>query len=438
MGFVSNGGQLSGPNGRAVIVGGLRTPFLKSGTQFRHLSALDLGKACVVEMLVRVGLSAEQVDRVVFGQVVPNTRAPNIAREIVLGTSMACSVDAFSVSRACATGTQAIVDAAMAVLLGDAEVVVAGGAESLSRPPITVSDGLTDALMEANAAKDPLNKAKAFLDLKPKDLIPTPPAIAEMSTGETMGESAEKMAKANRISRTEQDRLAFESHRKANAAWEQGIYHSEVMPFNVGPDYTETVEQDGLVRPDTSIEKLSTLRPVFDRRYGSVTAGNSSPLTDGAAAVVVMSEKRAQALSLDVKAAIRSWGFAALDPSWQLLMGPAFASPIALDRAGIKLADLELIDMHEAFAAQVGSNLDAFASAQWSKTYLDRAEAIGVVDEQKLNIYGGSISVGHPFAATGARQAITMANELQRRGSGTALITQCAAGGLGAALILER
>lgn len=428
----------AGPNGRAVIVGGLRTPFLKSGTEFRDLSALELAKLNVVEMLARLNLSAEQVDRLVFGQVVPNTRAPNIAREIVLGTMMNRSVDAFTVSRACATGTQAIVDGAMAILLGDAEVVVAGGAESLSRPPITVSDGLADALMKASGAKDPLQKVRAFSDVKPKDLLPTPPAIAEMATGETMGESAEKMAKDNSIGREEQDRIALLSHQKSAMAWDTGIYRDEVMPLNLPPAYQRTVERDGLVRADTSIEALAKLRPVFDRRLGSVTAGNASPLTDGSAAVVLMSENRAKALGYEPRAFVRSWGFAAIDPSWQLLMGPAFAVPIALRRAELELGDLDLIDMHEAFAAQVASNLQAFASRTWAQEHLGFDRAMGVVDEKKLNVYGGSISLGHPFAATGARQVLTVANELSRRGSGTALVTQCAAGGLGAALILER
>lgn len=427
-----------GPNGRAVIVGGLRTPFLKSGTEFRHLSGLDLAKGCVVEMLSRLDLRVDEVDRVVFGQVVPSIQAPNVAREIVLGTGMSRAVDAFSVTRACATGTQAIVDAASAVLLGDADVVVAGGTDSLSRPPITVSQGLADALMQANSAKEPLAKARAFLDVKPKDLLPVPPAIAEIATGETMGQSAEKMAKENGVSREEQDRLALASHQKAARAWDDGTYAEEVMAINVGPDYAVTVSRDGLVRADTSMEKLGALRPAFDKRYGTVTAGNSSPLTDGAAAVVVMSEEKAKALGYEPKAYVRAWGFAALDPSWQLLMGPAFASPVALARAGLSVSDLDLVDMHEAFAAQVASNLDAFASAAWAKKRLNRNQAIGAIDESKLNLYGGSISLGHPFAATGARQALTVANELARRGGGTALVTQCAAGGLGAALILER
>lgn len=427
-----------GPNGRAVIVEGLRTPFVKAGTAFRGLSALDLAKMCVTELLARSEFASDEVERVVFGQVIPDTQAPNIARELVLGTSLSRSVDGFSVSRACATGTQAIVEAASAILLGDAEVVIAGGAESLSRPPITVGDALRDALMEADRQKEPWHKVRAFLELKPKDLVPVAPAIAEISTGETMGQSAEKMAKLNAISREEQDRLALASHQKAAMAWEKGIYAEEVLPLNVPPDYSATIDRDGLVRPDTSMEKLAGLRPVFDRRHGSVTAGNSSPLTDGAAAVVVMSEDRAKRLGLDVKAVIRSWAFGALDPGWQLLMGPAFAAPVALDRAGIDLADLDVVDMHEAFAAQVASNLAAFSSDEWAHEHLDRDAAIGAVDESTFNLYGGSIALGHPFAATGARQAITVSNELARRGSGRALITQCAAGGLGAALVLER
>ncbi len=433
MSFVNHG-----PRGRAVIVGGLRTPFLKSGTEFRYLSALDLAKGCVVEMLSRLDLRAEEVDRVVFGQVVPSIQAPNVAREIVLGTGMNRSIDAYSVTRACATGTQAIVDAATAILLGDADVVVAGGTDSLSRPPITVSDRLADALMQASSAREPLAKAKAFLDVKAKDLIPVPPAIAELATGETMGQSAEKMAKANGISREEQDRLALASHQKAARGWEVGVYGDEVMPFNVGPDYRTTVSKDGLIRADTSMEKLAKLKPAFDRRFGTVTAGNSSPLTDGAAALVLMSEEKAKSLGYEAKAWVRSWAFAALDPSWQLLMGPAFSSPLAVDRAGLSVSDLDIIDMHEAFAAQVASNLDAFGSAEWAKKRLGRDDAIGAIDESKLNLYGGSMSLGHPFAATGARQALTVANELARRGAGTALITQCAAGGLGAALVLER
>lgn len=431
------GGAMRGPNGRAVIVGGLRTPFVKSGTSFREVSALRLAQLSVSEMLWRLNLAPESVERVVFGQVVPDTRAPNVAREIVLGTGMKRQTDAYSVSRACATSTQAIVDAAQSILLGDCEVVIAGGTESLSRPPITVSDGLTDALMRANSAKDPLQKAKPFLDLKPRDLVPRAPAIAELSTGETMGESAEKMAKENSISRADQDAFALRSHQRAEAAWREGRYDDEVMKLNVPERFDLTVERDGLVRGDSTLEKLASLRPAFDKHYGSVTAGNASPLTDGASAVVLMSEEKAKALGYD-GVAIRSWGFAAIDPAWQLLMGPAFAAPLALDRAGLSLEDVDLIDMHEAFAAQVLSNIQAFESKSFAEKHLNRSKALGRVREERLNLHGGSIALGHPFGATGARQALTVTNELKNRGTGKALITQCAAGGLGAALVLER
>jgi len=423
---------------RAVIVGGLRTPFMKAGTKFRNLSTLDLGALVTSELLQRSNLEPGQIDQVIAGAVVADLAAPNIAREIVMRCNMPASVDAYSVSRACATSTQAIVNGARAILFGDADIVMAGGSDTLSKPPITYDVKVVDALMAANAAKDIGSKVRAFTRLRPGDLAPRPPALADLASGLTMGDAAEKMARENEISREAQDQYAYESHAKAVTAWEKGVFADEVMPLPVPPRYDETVGRDGIPRADTSVEKLASLRPVFDKKYGSVTAGNSSPLTDGAAMVLLMEEQTAKQLGFEVKAYVRAWAFAGLDPSWQMLMGPSFATPIALDRAGLTLADVDVIDMHEAFAAQMLSNIQAFASAGWARKYLDRDEPIGEIDPDKLNLYGGSISLGHPFAATGARQALTMANELQRRDKGIALVTQCAAGGLGAALILER
>ncbi|GMQ86270.1 MAG: acetyl-CoA C-acyltransferase FadI [Acidimicrobiia bacterium] len=423
---------------RVAIVDGLRTPFVKSGKEFKDVSTLELGSAVVTELLARSGLDGDQVDRVVYGTVVHDVASPNIAREIVLACDMPQSVDAYSVTRACATSAQSFVDGAQSILLGDADIVITGGADSLSKPPITYSDGFVDALMDANAAKDVPGKVKAFAALRPKDLAPRPPAIAERSTGVTMGDSAELMAKDNGITRQAQDEFALRSHQKAVEAWEKGIYDDEVMAFHVGPDYRVTVDRDTIPRADTSLEKLAELKPVFDRKYGSVTAGNSSPLTDGASALLLMDTKVAHKLGFVPKAFLRSWGFAALDPNWQLLMGPSFATPIALDKAGLTLGDIDVIDMHEAFAAQVLSNTQAFASDEWAKKRLGRDKAIGKIPDDKFNLYGGSISLGHPFAATGARQILTMANELVRRDTGTALVTQCAAGGIGAAVVLER
>lgn len=431
-----NGAEVDGR--RVAIIGGLRTPFLKAGGPYKRMTALDLGKAVVTELIERLDLDLEVVEQVVYGQVVPSTEAPNIAREIVLGTGLPRRVEAYSVSRACITSTQALVNAAQAILTKDADVVICGGADSLSRPPITYSDGFIDILMKANRAKDPMSKAKAFLEVKPKDLLPKPPALREMSTGLTMGQSAEGMAKENGISREAQDAFALRSHMKATEGWEKGIYAGEVMHLPLPPKYKEVVEKDDLVRPDTTLEKLAGLNPSFDKAHGSVTAGNSSPLTDGASALVVMSEEKAKSLGYEPLAFVKSWAFSALDPAWQLLMGPSFATPKALDKVKMKLSDVDLIDMHEAFSSQMLSNMQAFASKEWAKKWLNRDEAIGEVDEEKLNIYGGSISLGHPFAATGARQILTMARELERRGGGTALVTQCGAGGLGGAVIIER
>ncbi len=423
---------------RVAIVDGLRTPFAKSGTALARESTLDLSIAVVTELLARSGLDPAQVDRVIYGSVVQDVSAPNIAREIVLAGPFPESTDAYSVTRACATSTQTTVNAAQAIALGEADIVIAGGADSLSRPPVTYSDRFVELMMHANAAKDMPTKIRTFAKVRPKDLAPIPPAIAERSTGETMGDSAEKMARENGISREEQDAYAIASHAKATAAWSEGVFDKEVMPYRIPPKFTTTITQDTIPRADSTIEKLASLKPVFDRRYGSVTAANSSPLTDGASAVVLMDESVAKSLGYEPLAYVRSYAFAALDPNWQLLMGPAFATPIALDRAGMTLADIDVIDMHEAFAAQVLSNLKAFASDDFARTRLGRDKAIGEIDESRFNLHGGSISLGHPFGATGARQIITMANELNRRGSGTALVTQCAAGGLGAAIILEK
>lgn len=423
---------------RVAIVDGLRTPFAKSGTVLKDQSALSMGSAVVAELLARSGIDSADVDRVVYGTVVQSVDSPNIAREIVLAGPFPDSVDAYSVTRACATSTQSFVDAAQAILLGDADIVIAGGAESLSKPPITYSDRFVDILMEANSARDVQGKARAFAKVRPKDLAPHSPAIAERSTGETMGDSAEKMAKENGITREAQDEFALRSHQKAIAAREAGIFDSEVMPYHLPPRFTDTVEHDTIPRADSTIEKLASLKPVFDRKYGTVTAANSSPLTDGASALLLMDENVAKALGYTPKAFLKSYAFAALDPNWQLLMGPALATPLALDRAGMTLDDLDLIDMHEAFAAQVLSNIQAFASDTFARERLGRDKAIGEIDESAFNIYGGSLSLGHPFGATGARQLMTMANELERRDGGTALVTQCAAGGLGAAVILER
>jgi acetyl-CoA acyltransferase len=422
---------------RVAIVAGLRTPFAKQWSAYREVTALDLANIVVSEMLQRIDLDPQEIQQVVYGQVVPSVEAPNIAREVVLGTGMPKSIDAFSVSRACATSYQSAVSVAEAIMTGAIDTGVAGGADSASIVPITVSKRLAEALMAATKARSIGERMQAFAGIRPRDLAPVPPAIKEYSTGLSMGDSAEKMAKENHISREAQDEFAHRSHSFAAKAWAEGKLDDEVMEVFVPDRFDEAIREDNLIRKDTSIENYAKLKPAFDREHGTVTAANSSPLTDGASALLLMREDKAKAAGFDVLGFIRSYAFAALDPAGQLLMGPSYATPIALDRAGLKVSDLDLIDMHEAFAAQVLSNTQAFDSAEWAQNNLGRSEKIGEIDWDKLNVTGGSISIGHPFAATGARQITQTLRELKRRGGNLALCTACAAGGLGAAMVLE-
>ena len=419
-----------------AVVAGLRTPFARQATAYKDQSALDLGKLVVRELLERTGVDPQTIEQVVYGQVVPSPSAPNIAREIVLGTDMPVGIEAYSVSRACATSYQSTVNVVQAIQTKTIACGVAGGADSSSDVPITVSKPLTKALIALSKARTIRDRVGAFRGIRPTDLLPEPPALREPSTGLTMGESAEKMAKENGISRADQDALAHRSHSLAAAAWADGRLREEVMPVYLPPAF-EAFTEDNLVRTDSVLEKYAKLRPVFDRKHGTVTAGNSSPLTDGASALLLMDAEKAQAEGHEILGTIKSYAFAALNPHEQLLMGPAYATPIALDRAGIKLSDLTLIDMHEAFAAQILSNTQAFASKRWAEEKLGRSEAIGEVDMDRFNVTGGSIALGHPFAATGVRQITQTLRELKRRGGGLALCTACAAGGLGAAIVLE-
>jgi acetyl-CoA acyltransferase len=422
---------------RVAIITGVRTPFAKAGTLFKSLSAIELGRLCVAELMQRTNLNGADVDAVVFGTVVQNVQAPNIAREVSLMPLLPKDVDAWSVSRACASANQAIADAADQIALGHMDCVIAGGAESLSNVPILHSREFADVLMAANKAKNISQKLTAFSKVRPRDLVPVAPAISEPTTGETMGQSAEKMAKLNEISRQQQDEFALRSHRLAAAGLRDGRLSAEMFPVYVPPRYEKIATADNGVRDDSTLEQLAALKPVFDKRYGSVTAGNASPLTDGAGAVLLMSEEKARALGYQPVAYIRSYASAAVDPGEQLLQAPVIAAPLALQRAGLSLRDLDLIEMHEAFAAQVLSNLRGFESQYWAER-AGLTKPLGEVNRAKLNVMGGSLSIGHPFGATGARVTTTLCNELARRGGQFGMLTVCAAGGLGFAMVIER
>jgi acetyl-CoA acyltransferase len=424
-------------NGRRVaVVAGCRTPFCKAGTDVKDVSAVDLARHAVVELIHRANLDGNVVDEMYFGQVVASPLAPNIAREVSLLPQFPRHVPAASVNRACASANQAIVMAFEQLRVGHADVAIAGGAESLSNVPIMHSKRLSETLMRLSRTKKLVGRVKLVAGVRPRDLVPVAPAIAEPSTGETMGQSAEKMAKINAIGREAQDQFALRSHRMAHAGMKDGRLTAEIAPILTVP--TGVVSEDNGVRADTSLEQLAALAPIFDRRHGSVTAGNTSPLTDGASAVLLMSEDAAAALGFEPLAFVRSYAVAALDPGDQLLMGPAYAVPTALDRAGVPWRELGLVEMHEAFASQVLSNIQAFESRQWAEEKLGRSEPLGEVNWETLNVMGGSIAIGHPFGATGGRITLTLANEMRRRDVEFGLISVCAQGGMGFAMVLER
>ena len=423
---------------RVAVVAGCRTPFARAGSALSHMTPVQLGTVAVRELINRAELDRATVDGLIFGTVVPSILAPNVAREVTLESGLPATVQGFTVGRACASANQAITSAAESIMHGYGDVYVAGGVEVLSDVPMLFSRSLRDILLSASKAKSLGARMKVLARIRPGDLAPVTPAIAEPSTGETMGESAERMAKENGITREDQDRWALRSHRLATQGTADGRLTAEIVPTFIPPKYEHVIDRDNGIRTDTTAEKLAALKPVFDRRYGTVTAGNSSPLTDGASAVLLMSEARAKSLGYEPLGYIRSWHYTALSPKDQLLQGPAYAAPVALDRAGMSMNDIGLWEIHEAFAAQVLSNLQAMDSDTFAREKLGRDRKTGIIDEDRINVMGGSVAIGHPFGATGARLTITLLNEMKRRDVAVGLITVCAAGAIGFAMVLER
>ena len=415
------------PNGRRVaVVAGCRTPFCKAGTALKDVRAVDLARYAARELIERTNLDPAAVDEVIFGQVVASPLVPNIAREVSLLPQFPREIPAYSLNRACASSNQAVTAAHDQIALGNADIIVAGGAESLSDIPILTSRRLADILVSASKARTLGARIATFARIRPRDLIPVAPAIAEPSTGESMGQSAEKMAKENHITREAQDRWALRSHQLAAKGTADGRLTAEIAPWLPQRPSGEVVKADNGIRTDSTLEQLAKLRPVFDRKYGSVTAANASPLTDGASAVLLMAEEVARTLGYEPLAFVRAYAVAAVDPGWQLLQAPIRAVPKALERAGIQWKDLGLIEIHEAFASQVLSNLQGFAEKGWE------------INEEIINVMGGSIAIGHPFGATGGRLVTTLANEMKRRDVQFGLISVCAQGGMASAVVLER
>ena len=421
---------------RVAIVAGLRTPFARQLTAYKDLNAVDLGVLVTNELLNRLNLDPDLIERVVYGCVGLIPEAPNVAREVLLGAGMNPRTDAYTVTRACATSFQTTINIAQAILLGEIEIGLAGGCDSTSVLPIQTSKKLSRALIHSSKARSLGDKLVLFKGIRPADLIPVSPAIKDYSTNLGMGDIAEQMAKNHGIGREEQDRFTLRSHRLAQRAWDEGKLDGEVMRAFV-PPFKDCIERDNNIRSDSSLEQLAKLKPAFDRKHGTVTAANSTPLTDGASSLILMKEQRARQLGFEPLGFIRSYAFAALDPFNDGLMGPSYATPVALDRAGIKLSELTLIDIHEAFAAQTLANFKNWPSRKFAQERLGRDQPIGEVNLDQVNVRGGSLAYGHPFAATGGRMIMQVVNELRRRGGGLGLATACAAGGLGAALVLE-
>lgn len=421
---------------RAVIVGGARTPFVRAFAEYTKLDTIALGVLAVRGALDRLGVPWSQVDALTWGGVVLPPTAPNVGREIVLDLGLPPSVEAHTVSRACASGLQAVYDAVVKIERGEADLVIAGGSDSTSNAALTMPEALVRKLgpVVMNSKSGAKDYASLLGRLRPRDLVPQQPKVAERSTGELMGEAAERMAERNQISRQDQDQLAVDSHTKAAAAYAAGRFDDEVIPVDTGKGHPVT--QDTLLRADTSMEKLAKLRSAF-AKDGTLTAGNSSALTDGAACVIVCSEAKAKELGLTPLAAFDSFAWVGVDPADQLLIGPALAMPLALERAGLELEQVDVVDMHEAFAAQVLSVDKMLGSDAFATERLGRDAAVGRIPRDKLNVHGGSLALGHPFGATGARMVLTMAHELGRTDAQTALLGICAAGGLGAAAVMR-
>ncbi len=429
--------SFKGPHGKVVIVGGVRTPFAKSGTDLAEFDVIDLASIPSVELVTLLDIDPKEIDYSIFGVVIPALYAPNLGREVIFRNSFPNKIPGTTVNLACASSCKALTLAAEMILNGNADLVLVGGAESLTNVPLRLPAKATRIFTSFSKAKTFVSKVKALSGLSASDLVPIPPAIAEYTTGLTMGESAEKMVKENKISRKSQDELALLSHERAASAIKNGSFASQIVTV-YPPPYERAVETDNGVRFDTSIEALSKLKPVFDKKFGTITAGNASPITDGGSALLVASEKKAKELGLEPLASIRSWAWWSVDPFCQLLQGPAYAAPLALDLAGVKFKDIDLIEMHEAFAAQVISNMKAFASKKFAKEELGRDEPLGVVELERWNVYGGSISIGHPFGATGARVVMQLANAMKDKDRSLGLATVCAAGGVGFAMVIER
>jgi acetyl-CoA acetyltransferase family protein len=464
--------EVAGPK-QVVFVDGCRLPFRRTGSDYAELTAYDLAREVLAGILARNDLagadpvalrlpaagdvlvdggeavaeastghgagsaSAAGIDGVIMGAVLQNPQTTNVARDAALAAGLSDRMPAHTVTMACVSANRAIADAAAELSSGRAGLMLAGGVESLSDVPVGLGKGARRRLLDMKRAKTARDYLGLLRGLRPADLLPRAPAIAEYSTGETMGESADRLAAAFGVSRAEQDAYALRSHQAAARATRDGLLTREMVPVAVPPHF-RPLEADNTIRADTSPEKLAGLPPAFVKPFGTITAGNSSPLTDGAAVTLLASRSRASQLGLKARAVIRDWVFTAQDPGAELLLGPAYAVPKLLQRNGLDWHDLDVIEIHEAFAGQVLAVLAALQSDRFARERLGLSRRVAEVELERINPWGGSLSLGHPFGATGARLVTTAVSRLEAEDGELALVTACAAGGLGHAMLLER
>jgi acetyl-CoA acetyltransferase family protein len=422
---------------RIVIIDGIRTPFCKMGTVFNDLSAQDLGLIATRELLERSGIDRRMIDEVIFGNVAQPPDAANIARVIALLSDIPSTTPAYTVHRNCASGIESVISAALKMQGGEASCILAGGTESMSNIPFFLTKRLQEIVFKFGRAKTFVEKLAVLSRVRPRDLSPRiglQLGLTDPVCGLNMGETAEVLVKEFGITREEQDEFSLLSHQRAVAA--RAVLCEEIVPVVPGPKYKNVVQDDNGPRENQTMEALSKLKPYFDRRSGTVTAGNSSQVTDGAVALLVMTEARARELNLQPLGAIRAFAFAGVEPH-RMGIGPAHAIPKVLKKAGMKLKDIQAVEINEAFAGQVLACLRSLDSEEFTKEF-GYEGFTGHIDPSILNVHGGAVALGHPVGATGSRLILTMLKHMKRKNLNTGLVSLCVGGGQGAAVILER
>lgn len=422
---------------KIVVIDGCRTPFLRSGTDYMDLMSYQLGQFAIKGLLHKTGIDPKIVDYVVMGTTIQNVKTGNVARECAVTAGIPQTTPCHTVTMACISANQAIVSGANIIQSGQADVVIAGGTDSCSDAPILFNRPMRKKLFKAQKLKTLGDKLKFVLGLRPKDFVPEAPAIAEFLTNKTMGLDCDILAARYGVKREEQDEFAARSHQLTAKAFESGILSDEVIPVELPPSFKKITKDNGY-RGDTTVEKISRLKPAFVKNGGTITAANASFLTDGAACVLITTEEKAKELGLKPKSSIYAYNFVAQDMDKELLLGPTYATSKILKQTGLSLDDIDVFEFHEAFAGQILTNFKCMASDEFAKEKLGREKAIGQIPMDKFNLWGGSLSIGHPFGATGARLVTTASNRLHKEHGKYALITACAAGGHGHAMILEK